>query len=1012
MSFLLTPEPMRLLTFSLFTAIAGFFNFSFAQPGEVDWEHRVGGNSTDVFHCIFQASNGYLLAIGETESDTRGKSDGLVAILDFSTGQKLVEKRLGGAKADGLRAAVQTPDGFFLLAGFTESTGAGKRDGWLVKIDESAQVIWEAAFGGAGNDEFSYLLYQPDGSLVAVGRRDDGKNGDIWLAHLREQTLLNEYQIGRGHYDAVRGLAQSTDGQLAIAGNTGSAHKAGKGKAFLVKTEINGRLIWEKTYGEHSWNETSHLLATPDAGYVMAGTAHTGGSSQDMWMVKVNNAGFQQWQQTYGGKNEDLAQAVSIASDGGYLLAGYSKSYHSAARTFRGFVVKAGSGGERKWEWFYGGQRDDAFLCALVLHDGTVAAAGRTASDTKGGDDAWILRFRDQSQALTQVLGAKQAVLEHSEAVLQTTDGQLRPNERSHLSFTLFNQMQTAIQDVQIRVEQTKGSSGVRFWPQNYFGALAAGSARKVHIPVFSDQELDAAENDFLVTVSSGNQVINTFKAGFSSRRPQEAAVEVDNFTFEESRTSDDEKISVVLRNPGDFPASGVVVRFEPPAGIQSVSPVEVKIGQLGPHASQTVQFVFRRTPAFRSETLAVPCTVNFAGRSIRKTLERGSRSGPEVFMVLTQPNETETDIRNMISDKGVFDIQVAVGSNAALKQQNFKVLNNNLVVDGSKMDEVSLNRSNTAENQHAYVYSNRVHLQPGENRLEIEVETAQGNFRTKTIVVRYEPRQPNLHILAIGPTHQDLNFTSKDAADFAAAFGNQGGPDKIYGKVFIRSMTLPEETEAANIREAVADLVFQYQNLTAAQRILDQDVLIVFISSHGKNSREGFQLLPSNYDSRYERIRSIDFQRDVVQELERIHCKKIVFIDACHSGAADSKALTDMERADALTRLAALHPGLNTVASCGANEMSYEDSAWQNGAFTEGILEAFANAAVNSPQGEYRADADGNGIITLAELYDFLRQRVPQLVAGQKPGAPTRQTPFMPAGELDARQLPVFVVE
>ncbi len=981
------------------------------QPGAPDWEFRFGGSAQDELRQILEASNGYLLAVGETQSGSSGKSDGLLLILDHSTGRKLVEKRLGGPKADGLSGIVQTYDGYFLLAGYTESAGQGKKDGWLVKIDETGTVVWEKTFGGPGDDHFSHIALLPDASLAAAGQRDGGDKGDIWLALISEQTLIGEQILGKNKYAAVKGMTVAADGQLAIAGNTGAGIGNGKGDVFLLKTDTKGKIAWERTFGDKEWEEAAHLIATPDEGFALAGmTNSSGAGGLDMWLVKTNNAGFQQWQETYGGKDDDMAFSAGVLPDGGYIVAGRSKSYHSGARSFKGYVVKTRSGGQREWEWNHGGQKGDAVNHLAVLHNGRLVAAGQSASDAQGADDAWVFGFSDSKPAF--VGNFKGAGMDHSVATLRTADGQLRPNERSFLSFTVFNQSQTDIPDIQVAVRQNKGAKGLRFWDQNYFGSLNAGGNREIRIPVFGDAGLSSGDNELNITLQSGAQELTTFTAAFKTLQPREAAVEVDNFTFEDSRTSDEELIKVVLHNPGDFPAKPVIVRFEPPAGIQAVSAREINIAQLAPHASHTVEFVYKRTETMRTGQLAIPCTVDFGGQKIRKTLERGSAMGKEVFMVLTQPNETETDIQNIISNKGVFDVQVAVGSNRALQQKNFKVLNNSVVVDGSKMDEVNLSAGKKTESQHAYVYSNKIHLQPGENRLEIEVETPDGKFRTKTILVHYEPRQPNLHILAIGPSHQDLNYTSKDAADFAAAFQSQAGPQKLFGKVFTHTLVQPEETEADDIREAVTDLVFQYENPAAARRILDQDVLLVFISSHGKNSRDGFKLLPSNYDPRYERIRSIDFQEDIVQELNRIQCKKAVFIDACHSGAADSKEMTDLARADALTQLAALNPGLNTMSSCGANEMSYEDAAWQNGAFTEAILEAFANTPVTGPNGTYQADADNNSIITLAELYNYLRQRVPQMVKQQKPGAPTSQAPFMPGNEMDARLLSLFVVE
>jgi hypothetical protein len=988
--------------------------FLSAQPAYADWEHRFGGNSSDQFHQLIEATNGYLIAVGQTASNAKGKLDGLLCILDFSTGQPVIEKRIGGDKEEAILDVIQSPDGYFYLAGYTSSYGKGKKDGWLVKVDEKGTVLWEKTFGSTGDDIIEHLSWANDEKIIAVGQKNGGKQGDIWVLQINGQELYNSFEYGKGQYDSRCGLVSTLEKTITIAGNTGGNHPSGKGNAYLLNIGLDGTKRWEKSYGDKAWEEANQLIATPDGGYAIAGLSRSDSNGGlDMWLIKVNKAGFRQWEKSFGGKDDDMAQSVTISTDGGYLLAGRSKSYHSGARSYKAYLVKVSAGGQLSWEWDYGGNKDDSFQSIISLHNGHIVAAGSTASNAKGAEDAWILKAVDQASSVA-LPGAKQSGsdLSFSEAILKTVDGKLRPGERSHISFTVFNESNTAIPNLQTRVEQLEGNEGLRFWSQNYFGTLDASDNQTIHIPVYGTSALGNANNTLKISVLNGDQVIKHFTTTVESKQPIAATVEVDNYTFEDSKNSDTEVLSVVLHNPGDFTVKPVVVNFNPPPGIQAISPRQMTLPQLTAHASKTIKFSYKRSGAFRSGSVAIPCTVDFNGQKITKTLERGRSMSNEVFMVLTQPNETSTDIKGLISNKGVFDVQVAVGSSTPLKQKNFKVLNNSIVIDGSKMDEVSLSDTKSSDNKYAYVYNNKITLQPGENKVEIEVETPEGKFRTKTIIVQYEPRQPNLHLLAIGPTHQDLSYTAKDAADFADAFKQQAGDGKIFKQVFIRKMVGTEDTKADDIREAMADMVYQYENATAAKRILDQDVLIVFISSHGKNSREGFQLLPSNYDPRYERIRSISFQNDIVQELERIQCKKVVLIDACHSGAADSKALSDVERAAALTQLAALHPGLNTMASCGANEMSYEDQSWENGAFTEAILDAFANRSIQGNDGNYRADANGDSIITLDELYTFLRLRVPSMVRQQKPSAPTGQTPFMPGKEMNARQIPIYVID
>lgn len=112
-----------------------------------------------------------------------------------------------------------------------------------------------------------------------------------------------------------------------------------------------------------------------------------------------------------------------------------------------------------------------------------------------------------------------------------------------------------------------------------------------------------------------------------------------------------------------------------------------------------------------------------------------------------------------------------------------------------------------------------------------------------------------------------------------------------------------------------------------------------------------------------------------------------------------------------AVVELAKTQPGVSTLTSCGSTEKSYENKSWENGAFTEALLNAFNGTTCSDATGQFQADKDQDGILRLGELYDFLRRRVPELVKAEVPNAPTSQTPFMPESELD-KQLPLYILK
>ena len=87
-----------------------------------------------------------------------------------------------------------------------------------------------------------------------------------------------------------------------------------------------------------------------------------------------------------------------------------------------------------------------------------------------------------------------------------------------------------------------------------------------------------------------------------------------------------------------------------------------------------------------------------------------------------------------------------------------------------------------------------------------------------------------------------------------------------------------------------------------------------------------------------------------------------------------------------------------------------YEDPEWENGSFTKAIKEAFENKEVNGKNGLIAADQNGDGILYMNELYDFLHERVPAIVRTKRPKLSSLQHPFMPKNQLNQSK-PIFVI-
>jgi len=212
------------------------------------------------------------------------------------------DKTYGGASADMAEAVKQTDDGGYLVAGATWSFGAGMADFWLVKTDTNGNMQWNKTYGGAD-------------------------------------------------WDWAESVQQTSDGGYVIAGGTKS-FGGGDCDFWLVKIDADGNMQWNKPYGGAHWDMAYSVQQTSDGGYVIVGQTDSFGIGADVWLVKTDSAGNMQWQRTYGGADVDGARSVQQTSDGGYIVAGVTRSFGVGSFDF--WLIKTDANGHMMWYKTYG----------------------------------------------------------------------------------------------------------------------------------------------------------------------------------------------------------------------------------------------------------------------------------------------------------------------------------------------------------------------------------------------------------------------------------------------------------------------------------------------------------------------------------------------------------------------------------------------------------------------------------------------------------------------------------
>jgi hypothetical protein len=247
----------------------------------------------------------------------------------------------GGIAREGSFSVQQTCDGGYIMTGPTMSYGAGGWDVYLVKIDSNGVAIWTRTFGGNGEDWSRTVQQTSDSGYIIVG----------WTS-----------SFGSGGLDI-----------------------------YLIKTDINGNLSWQRTYGGSNWERGYWVEQTVDGGYVISGwTESFGAGDRDIYLIKTDTNGNVIWTRTFGGSNEDFSRSCQQTSDGGYIVGGWTSSFGVYGQAV--YLVKTDSDGNAIWSKIIDGPGDDHCNSLIQTKDGGYILAGGTTSFGAGAWDVYLIK--------------------------------------------------------------------------------------------------------------------------------------------------------------------------------------------------------------------------------------------------------------------------------------------------------------------------------------------------------------------------------------------------------------------------------------------------------------------------------------------------------------------------------------------------------------------------------------------------------------------------------------------
>jgi len=362
--------------------------------GGSGWPRTYGGSADDVGRSVDVCTDGGYIIAGYTSSYGIGTPD-IYLVKTDSLGNEQWNKTLGGNSYDSGHSVQQTTDGGYIIAGSTTSgSPAWDWQIYFAKLFADGRTEWEKLLGGYESEDAAYSVQQTrDGGYILVG---------YTLGNEEDLRLIKRHADGSDHWWYLKGFNDSDERGWSVQQTSddgyimvGSTNQYGDDvDVWLVKAAADGGTQWHKPIflGSGQGYECGYSVQqTSDGGYIIAGSTNSAGTAggYDVYLIKTDGDGNRVWQRTFGGQYDDKGRSVEQMLDGGYIVAGCTKSL--GAGGYDVYLIKTDAGGDTVWTRTFGGTGDDVGYS--VERDGQNCIIAGYTTSAANGKDAYLIKI-------------------------------------------------------------------------------------------------------------------------------------------------------------------------------------------------------------------------------------------------------------------------------------------------------------------------------------------------------------------------------------------------------------------------------------------------------------------------------------------------------------------------------------------------------------------------------------------------------------------------------------------
>jgi len=301
----------------------------------------------------------------------------------------------------------QTSDGGYIITGTTSTA-----DIILLKVDGIGNEEWNKTYGGQKRDGGLSVQQTFDGGYIISGYTFSFGSGENDVYLIKTDMNGNEEwskTFGGPSRDKGYCVQQTIDGGYIISGNTQS-FGAGENDIYIIKTNRNGNEEWNKAFGGKNLDEGYYVQQTSDGGYIITGKVDV----NNFYLLKTDGNGTKEWDQTFEGH---CGYSVQQTIDGGYIIVGSSQFFRTRLTDI--YLLKTDGDGNEEWNNTFGGPSLDMGYSVQQTSDEGYIITGKA-----DGSNIYILKTdKNGSKEWIKTIGDLLGEIHIGRSVQQTSDG-------------------------------------------------------------------------------------------------------------------------------------------------------------------------------------------------------------------------------------------------------------------------------------------------------------------------------------------------------------------------------------------------------------------------------------------------------------------------------------------------------------------------------------------------------------------------------------------------------------